>query len=166
MAEETPFIAPEIEETLETIEEDLVPESLPAEREARQQSCQETEAQSVPAALPLEREETQSAPAEPEPKRKPGRPVGAKNKQPAKPRAKRVVVSEAVGAAELRSTAEVQPPPPPAPLPAPRWDAQHRPIPTEAEATTEMAQLMLRLLSGQSMERQRRKDAQRRAWFS
>jgi hypothetical protein len=157
MAEETPLIAPEIEETFVTIEEEAVSESLPAEREARQQSCQETEAQSVPAALPLEREETQSAPAEPEPKRKPGRPVGAKNKQPAKPRAKRVVVSEAV---------EVQPPPPPAPLPAPRWDAQHRPIPTEAEATTEMAQLMLRLLSGQSMERQRRKDAQRRAWFS
>ena len=40
MAEETPFIAPEIEGALETIEEDVVPESLPAEREARQQSCQ------------------------------------------------------------------------------------------------------------------------------
>ena len=163
MAEETPLIAPEIEETFVTIEEEAVSESLPAEREARQQSCQETEAQSVPAALPLEREETQSAPAEPEPKRKPGRPAGSRNKQPAKPRAKRVVVSEAVGAAELRSTAEVQPPPP---APAPRWDAQHQPIPTEAEATTEMAQLMLRLLSGQAMERQRRKDAQRKAWFS
>jgi hypothetical protein len=64
-----------------------------------------------------------------------------------------VVVSEAV---------EAQPPPP-AP-PPPRWDAQHQPIPTEAK--TEMAELMLRLLSGQAMERQRRKDAQRRAWFS
>ena len=145
MAEETPLIAPEIEETLVTIEEDAVPESLPAE---------ETEAQSVPAALPLEREETQSAPAEPEPKRKPGRPAGSRNKQPAKPRAKRAVVSEAV---------EYAPPPAPAPSP-PRWDAQHQPIPTEAK--TEMAELMLRLLSGQAMERQRRKDAQRRAWFS
>ena len=149
MAEETPLIAPEIEETLETIEEDVVPESLPAEkaeRKARQQSCQE---------IPPEPEEVESAPAElPEPKRKPGRPAGSKNKQPAKPRAKRVVVSEAV---------EVQPPPPPAPSP-PRWDAQHQPIPTEAK--TEMAELMLRLLSGQAMERQRRKDAQRRAWFS
>ena len=158
MAEETPLIAPEIEETPATIEEEAVPESLPAEkaeREARQQSCQETEAQSVPAALPLEREETQSAPAEPEPKRKPGRPAGSRNKQPAKPRAKRAVVSEAV---------EYAPPPPPAPSPAPRWDAQHQPIPTEAK--TEMAELMLRLLSGQASERQRRKDAQRRAWFS
>ena len=141
MAEETPLIAPEIEETLETIEEDAVPESLPAE---------ETED------TPPEPEETLSEkPAElPEPKRKPGRPAGSRNKQPAKPRAKRAVVSEAV---------EYAPPPAPAPSP-PRWDAQHQPIPTEAK--TEMAELMLRLLSGQAMERQRRKDAQRRAWFS
>ena len=148
MAEDIPFIAPEIEETLVTIEEEAVSESLPAEKAE--------EAQSAPAALPLEREETQSAPAElPEPKRKPGRPAGSRNKQPAKPRAKRVVVSEAV---------DLQPPPPPAPSPAPRWDAQHQRIPTEAK--TEMAELMLRLLSGQAMERQRRKDERRRAWFS
>ena len=147
MAEDIPFIAPEIEETLVTIEEEAVSESLPAEKAE--------EAQSAPAALPLEREEAQSAPAElPEPKRKPGRPAGSRNKQPAKPRAKRVVVSEAVEYA----------PPPPTPSPAPRWDAQHQPIPTEAK--TEMAELMLKLLSGQAMERQRRKDAQRRAWFS
>ena len=133
MAEETPLIAPEIEETPVTIEEEVVLESVPAE-----------EAEEPP-------EEAQSAPAEP--KRKPGRPSGSKNKQPAKPRAKRVVVSEAV---------EYAPPPPPAPTP--RWDAQHQPIPTEAK--TEMAELMLRLLSGQATERQRRKDAQRRAWFS
>ena len=117
--------------------------------------AEETEAQSEKPAE-LEKEQTQSAPAElPEPKRKPGRPAGSRNKQPAKPRAKRVVVSEAV---------EAVPPAPPAPSPAPRWDAQHQPIPTEAK--TEMAELMLRLLSGQAMERQRRKDAQRRAWFS
>ena len=146
MAEDIPFIAPEIEETLVTIEEEAVSESLPAEKAE--------EAQSAPAALPLEREETQSAPAElPEPKRKPGRPAGSRNKQPAKPRAKRVVVSEAV---------EYAPPPPPAPTP--RWDAQHQPIPTDAK--TEMAELILRLLSGQATERQRRKDAQRRAWFN
>ena len=150
MAEETPLIAPEIEEPLETIEEDAVPESLPAEK------AEDTQSAPAELALPPEPEETLSEkPAElPEPKRKPGRPKGSVNKQPAKPRAKRVVVSEAV---------EVQPPPPPAPSP-PRWDAQHQPIPTEAK--TEMAELMLRLLSGQAMERQRRKDAQRRAWFS
>ena len=32
MAEETPTIAEEIAETLETIEEDVVPESLPVEK--------------------------------------------------------------------------------------------------------------------------------------
>lgn len=89
----------------------------------------------------------------PEAKRKPGRPSGSRNKGPSKPRAKKVVVSEPVVA------------PSRAPSP-PRWDAQHQPIPTQDQATTEMAQLMLRLLSNQSMERQRRKDAQRRAWFS
>ena len=140
MAEDIPTIAEEIAETPATIEKETVSESLPAE-EAKE--------------IPPEPEETLSAPAElPEPKRKPGRPAGSRNKAPTKPRAKRVVVSEAV---------EVQPPPPPAPSP-PRWDAQHQPIPTEAK--TEMAELMLRLLSGQAMERQRRKDAQRRAWFS
>ena len=148
MAEDIPTIAEEIAETPATIEEEAVSESLPAEKAE--------EAQSAPAALPLEREETQSAPVElPEPKRKPGRPAGSRNKQPAKPRAKRVVVSEAV---------EYAPPDPPAPSPAPRWDAQHQPIPTEAK--TEMAELMLRLLSGQAMERQRKKDERRRAWFS
>ena len=161
MAEDTPTIAPDIAETPATIDAQSAPAQLAEEAVSESLPAAE-EAQSAPAALPLEREETQSAPAEAaelrseaaEPKRKPGRPAGSRNKQPAKPRAKRVVVSEAV---------EVQPPPPPA---QPRWDAQHRPIPTEAEATTEMAQLMLRLLSGQAMERQRRKDAQRRAWFS
>lgn len=86
-------------------------------------------------------------------KKKPGRPAGSRNKAPAKPRVKKVVVSEAVAYA-----------PPPSPISPPRWDAQHQPIPTEAK--TEMAELMLRLLSGQSMERQRRKDALRRSWFS
>ena len=132
MAESTPLIAPEIEETPVTIEEEAVAESVSAEK-----------TEEPP-------EEAQSAPAEP--KKRPGRPAGSRNKQPAKPRAKRVVVSEAV---------EYAPPPP-----TPRWDAQHQPIPTEADAKTEMAQLMLRLLSGQATERQRRKDAQRRAWFS
>ena len=148
MAEETPLIAEDIAESPATIVEEAASESKPAEKAE--------EAQSVPAAIPPEPEETLSEkPAElPEPKRKPGRPAGSRNKAPTKPRAKRVVVSEAV---------EYTPPPPPAPSP-PRWDAQHQPIPTEAHS--EMAELMLRLLSGQAMERQRRKDAQRRAWFS
>jgi hypothetical protein len=118
MVEETPTIAPEIEETTPTIAPEI--------------------------------EETQTEVVEsPErilsPKRKPGRPNGSRNKQPTKPRAKKVVVSEVVE-------------------PPPRWDAQHQPIPTEPH--NEMAALMIKMLSGQSMERQRRKDAQRKAWFS
>ena len=126
MVEETPTIAPEIEETTPTIAPEI--------------------------------EETQTEVVEsPErilsPKRKPGRPKGSRNKQPTKPRAKKVVVSEVVEYAP-----ELHPEPPP------RWDAQHQPIPTEPH--NEMAALMIKMLSGQSMERQRRKDAQRKAWFS
>ena len=84
MAEETLTIAPDIQESLETIEEDVVPESLPAEKAE--------DAQSAPAELaPPPEPETL-----PEPKRKPGRPAGSRNKGPAKPRAKRVVVTEPV----------------------------------------------------------------------
>ena len=137
MAEDIPTIAPDIApdivETLPT-HEDIV-ESLPIHDE-----IEILDDVILPELTP------------PEPKRKPGRPAGSRNKGPAKPRPKRVVVSEAV---------EYAPEPPPA---TPRWDAQHQPIPTKA--TTEMAELMLRMLSGQAMERQRRKDEQRRAWFS
>ena len=135
MAENTPTIAPDIVETLPT-HEDIV-ESLPIHDE-----IEILDDVILPELTP------------PEPKRKPGRSAGSRNKGPAKPRPKRVVVSEAVEYAP-------EPPPPPA---TPRWDAQHQPIPTKA--TTEMAELMLRMLSGQAMERQRRKDEQRRAWFS
>ena len=132
MAEETPQIAQETLDIAPDIAETVVDDDTPPVE-------QSTVAETPPATIV-------------QPKRKPGRPRGACNKAPAKPRAKKVVVSEAV---------EVVPPP--SPQPAPRWDAQHQPIPTDAK--TEMAELMLRLLSGQATERQRRKDAQRRAWF-
>ena len=126
MTEETPTIAPDIEETPETIEEVVSESALEADS-------------TLPELLAPELFQ--------KPKRKRERPAGSRNKGPAKPRPKRVVVSEAVEYA-------------PAPPPTPRWDAQHQAIPTEAE--TEMAELMLRLLSGQAMERQRRKDERRR----
>ena len=131
MAGDIPTIAEEIAET--AVKDDTSPDDSPP-------VVQSTVAETPPATIV-------------QPKRKPGRPAGARNKAPAKPRAKKVVVSEAV---------EVVPPP--SPQPAPRWDAQHQPIPVNAQ--TEMAELMLKLLSGQATERQRRKDAQRRAWFS
>ena len=133
MAEETPEIAPDIADIAPDIAETAVEDDTPP---VEQSTVAETSSATIV-----------------EPKRKPGRPAGARNKLPAKPRAKKVVVSEAV---------EVVPPP--SPQPAPRWDAQHQPIPVNAQ--TEMAELMLKLLSGQATERQRRKDAQRRAWFN
>ena len=139
MAEDTPTIAPEIEETTATIEEEAVTESIPTEEVVENPP----ESESLP-----------------EPKKKPGRPAGSRNKAPTKPRAKRVVVSEAV---EYAPPPRVEYAPPPSPKRS-QWDAQHQPIPTEAK--TEMAELMLRLLSGQSAERQRRKDALRRSWFA
>jgi len=134
MAEQTPEITQRTIDIAPVISETVVEDDTPPVE-------QSTVAETPPATIV-------------EPKRKPGRPAGARNKAPAKPRAKKLVVSEAV---------EVVPPPSPQPAP-PCWDAQHQPIPVNAQ--TEMAELMLKLLSGQATERQRRKDAQRRAWFS
>ena len=134
MAETIQDIVQEIPEIAPDIAEEVVSEDVP-----------EAVLEDIPEDIPFVIPETVA------PKRKPGRPAGARNKGPPKPRAKRVVVSEAV---------EYAPPPTPERV----WDAQHQPIPTEPH--NEMAALMLKLLSGQSMERQRRKDAQRKAWFS
>jgi hypothetical protein len=92
-------------------------------------------------------------------KKKPGRPTGSRNKGPSKPRPKRkVAISKAI---EYESRDEE----PSAPAQPERiWDAQHQPIPTEAK--TEMAELMLKLLRGQAIERNQRRDAQRRSWFA
>ena len=133
MAEETPQIAQETLDIAPDIAETVVDDDTPP---VEQSTVAETSSATIV-----------------EPKRKPGRPAGSRNKVSAKSRAKKVVVSEAV---------EVVPPP--SPQPAPRWDGKHQPIPTDAK--TEMAELMLRLLSGHATKRQRRKDAQRRAWFS
>ena len=136
MAETIQDITEETQEIAPDIAEEIVSEDVP-----------EAVLEDIPEDIQFVMPETVA------PKRTPGRPAGARNKAPAKPRAKKVVVSEAVAYA-----------PPPSPEPPPRWDDQHQPIPVEAK--TEMAELMLRLLSGQSAERQRRKDALRRAWFA
>ena len=109
---------------------------------------------------PIETEELQTIEEEEliEPiKKKPGRPAGAKNKGPSKPRPKRkVVISEAIEYEARDEEPFVQP--------ERIWDAQHQPIPTEPN--TEMAELMLKLLRGQAIERNQRRDAQRRSWFA
>ena len=91
-------------------------------------------------------------------KKKPGRPAGSRNKGPSKPRPKRkVVISEAI---EYEARDEPSAPAQPERI----WDAQHQPIPTEPN--TEIAEMMLKLLRGQAIERNQRRDAQRRSWFA
>ena len=90
-------------------------------------------------------------------KKKPGRPMGSRNKGPSKPRPKKVAISKAI---EYEARDEPSAPAQPERI----WDAQHQPIPTEAK--TEMAELMLKLLRGQAIERNQRRDAQRRSWFA
>ena len=137
MAEETLDIAPEIVDIAEETKEEIVEETLEPINEDEETLKSPEKSDTIEQFLP-------------EAKKKPGRPAGSRNKGPSKPRVKKVVSAPVVAPSR-------------APSPS-RWDAQHQPIPTQA--TTEMAELMLRLLSNQSMERQRRKDAQRRAWFS
>ena len=150
MATDTPetlTVLPEILEELADIPEELTETCADSDSVARQQSCHDN-SDVAPHTAETAPESAVEQPA----KKKPGRPAGSRNKGPAKPRAKRVAVSEAV---------EYAPPPSPE---RSQWDAQHQPIPVEAK--TEMAELMLRLLSGQSADRQRRKDALRRSWFA
>ena len=90
-------------------------------------------------------------------KKKPGRPTGSRNKGPSKPRPKKVAISKAI---EYEARDEPSAPSQPERI----WDAQHQPIPTEPK--TEMAELMLKLLRGQAIERNQRRDAQRRSWFA
>ncbi len=76
-----------------------------------------------------------------------GRPKGALNKQPSKPRVKRVVIEEPV-------TAEADEPPSP-----------RRNLPIPEFGVNDVAVEMLRLLSNQQQVRQQRKRALYESWF-
>ena len=95
-----------------------------------------------------------------EPKKKPGRPVGSKNKEPGKPRKPR-----AKAVAPREEPVPVEPPIPP--LPDQPYDAPTLPgsrrIPTEARDSHEA--MMLRLLSQQANARQQNKVALWKSWF-
>ena len=94
----------------------------------------------------LEPEPEQEQPTEPPtPKKKPGRPVGSKSKEPGKPRAKRVKIVE-----------EAVPHNPPSPV------EQSRPIPTSRDS---QSALMLQMLSQHAKERQNRKADLWKSWF-
>ena len=113
------------------------------------------EADEKPEALPAD-----VVALEPTPKRKPGRPVGSKNKEPQKPRKPRV---KAVAPRE--EPVPVEPPMPP--LPDHPYDRPALPgsrrIPTQARDSREA--MMLRLLSHQANARQQNKVAMWKSWF-
>ena len=91
------------------------------------------------------------------PKRKPGRPVGAKSKQPGKPRAPRAkkivqMQEEPVYQSDYKADNEL-----------PRVIPGSQPIPREAHNDT--AALMLQLLQKQAQNRQTRKSERWKSWF-
>ena len=95
-----------------------------------------------------------------EPKRKAGRPVGAKSKQPGKPRKPRAKKVEIVEEPVFQDIEEV----PVHEVPVyetPRVPSQR--IPTEA--TNDHEAKMLRLLKDHSMNRRQRKVAMWKSWF-
>jgi len=97
---------------------------------------------------PEQEPEQEPEPAEPvetpSPKKKPGRPVGSKSKEPGKPRAKQVKIAE-------------EPVIPHTPVEQPS-----RPIPTSRDS---QSALMLRMLSQHAKDRQNRKADLWKSWF-
>ncbi len=79
-----------------------------------------------------------------------GRPAGAKNKQPSKPRAKRVIVQELIAV----DPPQYEPSSPRRNLPIPEYGA------------SDVAVEMLRLLSNQQQAKQERKRQLYQSWFN
>ncbi len=79
-----------------------------------------------------------------------GRPIGARNKQPSKPRAKRVVIQEPVA----DDSPQYEPSSPRRNLPIPEFGA------------SDVAVEMLRLLSNQQQAKQERKSQLYQSWFN
>ena len=79
-----------------------------------------------------------------------GRPTGARNKQPSKPRAKRVIIQEPV----VDESPQYEPSSPRRNLPIPEFGA------------SDVAVEMLRLLSNQQQAKQERKRQLYQSWFN
>ena len=79
-----------------------------------------------------------------------GRPAGAKNKQPSKPRAKRVIIQEPV----VDDSPQYEPSSPRRNLPIPEY------------GVNDVAVEMLRLLSNQQQAKQERKRQLYQSWFN
>ena len=86
-------------------------------------------------------------------KKKPGRPKGAVNKLPSKPRSERKIVIVEEPLTEEAPISQIQ-----------QRDPYQRPLPTEP--TDELSELLLTVLNRHQNERVRRKTEQRRSWFA
>ena len=100
---------------------------------------------------PVEQEPEQVEQESPTPKKKPGRPVGSKSKEPGKPRAKRKIVERPAESDELEN------------IEIPRALPGSRPIPSEAHDSTSAQ--MLRILTAHTQQRQREKTELYKSWF-
>lgn len=110
---------------------------------------------------------TEDAATEPAPKKKGGRPAGAKSKAQGKPRPKRVAANK-MRARALEETSPLAPPPPaeegeelPRALPG------SRPIPLESEINPRdrTSLMMMTMLRQQATERRQRKADLWKSWF-
>jgi len=138
-------------ETVETLDTPLETEEPPLE----------TEEPPLETPAPADAEDA----AEAAPKKKAGRPAGAKSKAQGKPRPKRVAANK-MRARALEEAA--QPPPPEEEAPQlPRALAGSRPIPMESEIDPRdrTSVMMMTLLRQQAAERRQRKADLWKSWF-
>ena len=108
-------------------------------------------------AQPQEPQPEEPEKPEPKPKRKPGRPAGAKDKKP-RVKPKTVAVVEQPEYVEPEQAEEEEPQ-------LERILPGSRPIPTEADARDHTARIMLAMLQQQAQDRQRRKTDLWKSWF-
>ena len=106
---------------------------------------------------------TEDAATEPAPKKKGGRPAGAKSKAQGKPRPKRVAANK-MRARALEETSPLAPPPP---AEEPRALPGSRPIPLESEIDPRdrTSLMMMTMLRQQATERRQRKADLWKSWF-
>jgi hypothetical protein len=146
-------------ETLETLETSL---------DTPQDTVDTTEVvEAAPAPARASEDATEDAPTEPAPKKKGGRPVGAKSKAQGKPRPKRVAANK-MRARALEEASPMAPPPPvEEAAQLPRALAGSRPIPLESQIDPRdrTSMMMMTMLREQAAERRQRKTDLWKSWF-
>ena len=148
-------------ETLETLETSL---------ETPQDTVDTNEVvEAAPAPARASEDATEDAPTEPAPKKKGGRPAGAKSKAQGKPRPKRVAANK-MRARALEETSPMAPPPPAEEEVAqlPRALPGSRPITLESENINPRDRttlMMMTMLREQAADRRQRKADLWKSWF-